>query len=219
MPIFAPGIIFGISSKMARKTPSADYCSTTQAARQLGLSLGTVQQMVESGVLEGWKTAGGHRRILQSSVDRFIAQSQTGTRNGSAARPHGQALKILVAEDDTVLQKLYRHSIDAWQLPVRLDIVSSGFDVLLAIGRDTPDLLITDLRMPGMDGFEMIRRIRDNRLAADTHIIVVSGLSAAEIAEHGGLPEDVTVFGKPVPMRELNGYVLAMVAQQRHARS
>ncbi|HAY10572.1 MAG TPA: excisionase, partial [Thauera sp.] len=44
-----------------------EFISTAQAARQLGLSLGAVQQMVESGTLAGWKTAGGHRRIRQDS--------------------------------------------------------------------------------------------------------------------------------------------------------
>lgn len=56
---------------MAGKPDSkSEFISTAQAARQLGLSLGAVQQMVESGTLAGWKTAGGHRRIRQDSVRR-----------------------------------------------------------------------------------------------------------------------------------------------------
>ena len=41
------------------ESPEKEYCSTSEAAQRLGLSLGTVQQMVENGQLDGWKTAGG----------------------------------------------------------------------------------------------------------------------------------------------------------------
>lgn len=47
------------------------YLSTTQAAQRLGLSVGTVQRMVESGVLQAYTTQGGHRRILATSLDHY----------------------------------------------------------------------------------------------------------------------------------------------------
>jgi CheY-like chemotaxis protein len=56
-------------------------------------------------------------------------------------------------------------------------MVSSGIDGLLEIGRVPPDLLITDLRMPGIDGFEMIRRLRADPQLQDLDIVVVSGLT------------------------------------------
>lgn len=200
---------------MPAKNVKKDYCSTSEAARRLGVSLGTVQQMVENGVLEGWKTAGGHRRILLTSVESFLGHS--GQRSQTAARIDDR-IRVLIAEDDLVLQQVYRHAIEGWALPLDLEIVSNGFDVLLEIGRAAPDLLITDLRMPGLDGFEMIRRIRERQMAEDMDIIVVSGLSEEEIAESGGLPVDVTVYGKPVPLRELNGYAQALVARVRRAQ-
>ena len=50
---------------------SSSYLSTSQAAQMLGLSVGTVQRMVESGSLQAFTTQGGHRRILLSSVQRY----------------------------------------------------------------------------------------------------------------------------------------------------
>ena len=55
-----------------------DYLSTREAATALGISLGTVQKMVESGVLEAWKTEGGHRRIPTSAIRDHLAQRQGG---------------------------------------------------------------------------------------------------------------------------------------------
>lgn len=201
------------------ESPEKEYCSTTEAAQRLGLSLGTVQQMVENGQLEGWKTAGGHRRIRISSIEEFRARSMAGGGAQSQTKPSGM-LQILVAEDDRILQKLYEHTMGSWGLPLQVRLVSSGIDGLLEIGRVPPDLLITDLRMPGLDGFEMIRRLRADPRLQDLDILVVSGLTEGEIAENGGLPPDVVLYGKPVPFRELKGFVQAKImALQRRSRA
>jgi excisionase family DNA binding protein len=131
------------------ESPEKEYCSTSEAAQRLGLSLGTVQQMVENGQLDGWKTAGGHRRIRVSSIEEFRARSMAGSGAQTQARAPANTLQILVAEDDRILQKLYEHTFSSWGLPLQVRMVSSGIDGLLEIGRMSPDLLITDLRMPG----------------------------------------------------------------------
>jgi excisionase family DNA binding protein len=191
-----------------------EYCSTKEAAVRLGVSLGTVQQMVENGMLEGWKTAGGHRRILTSSVEQFLARAIGGQAH-NAKRPPSR-LSVLIAEDDPVLQTLYQRTFSSWSMPIDVKIFSSGFDVLIEVGRQPPDLLITDLRMPGLDGFGMIRHIRENRSSDDLDIIAVSALTPEEIAQGGGLPADVTVYNKPVPFFELRGYLQALVIRKLH---
>ena len=50
------------------------YLSTTQAAQRLGLSVGTVQRMVESGVLQAYTTQGGHRRIAEAGRRLVLAR-------------------------------------------------------------------------------------------------------------------------------------------------
>ncbi|AMO35910.1 MULTISPECIES: response regulator [Thauera] len=203
---------------MARNADSTrEFISTAQAARQLGLSLGAVQQMVESGTLAGWKTAGGHRRIRQDSVDALLARSQ---HTGSARpRNNGAKLRVVVVEDDSLLQQVYRETFGEWTMDIELCVFDHGLDALVEVGREPPDLLIADLRMPGLDGFEMIRRLRENPLASEVAIVVVSALSAEEIAAEGGLPEDVTAYRKPVPFHELHGYMQALVAQRRRTRT
>lgn len=200
------------------ESPEKEYCSTSEAAQRLGLSLGTVQQMVENGQLDGWKTAGGHRRIRVSSIEEFRARSIAGNGAQTQSRAPSNTLQVLVAEDDRILQKLYEHTFSSWGLPLQVRMVSSGIDGLLEIGRTAPDLLITDLRMPGIDGFEMIRRLRDNPLASEVAIVVVSALSEKEIEVEGGLPDDVTVYRKPIPFHELRGYIQALIAQCLRSR-
>jgi len=50
---------------------SSSYLSTSQTAQMLGLSVGTIQRMVESGALKAYTTQGGHRRILASSIRSY----------------------------------------------------------------------------------------------------------------------------------------------------
>jgi excisionase family DNA binding protein len=191
----------------------ADYCTTRQAAEMIGLSLGTVRQMIESGELSAWKTAGGHRRVSVASVNDYLR------RRGSAplaARDPSRQLSVLIAEDDPDLQRLYQLNIAAWRLPISVQMVSNGFEGLVQIGQQAPDVLILDLLMPGMDGFEMIRTLRANPALAHMDIIVVTGMDPARIAERGGLPADITLCGKPVPFHQLHGFMQArLVTQQR----
>ena len=95
-----------------------------------------------------------------------------------------------------------------------------GAEALAMCQRHQVDILFCDLRMPGIDGFEMIRRLRADPQLQDLDIVVVSGLTEDEIVENGGLPADVILYSKPVPFRELKGYVQAKImALQRRGRS
>lgn len=197
---------------MAGKPDSkSEFISTAQAARQLGLSLGAVQQMVESGTLAGWKTAGGHRRIPVASVEALLARRRTQTPSAQEANSQ---LEILIAEDDPTLQGLYQMTIESWGLPLRIRMVANGFDGLYQVGQRIPDVLVADLMMPGLDGFEMIKRLRANPDLARMDIIVVSAIDAEEIRRRG-LPSDVTIFGKPVPFHELKGFMLGRLAARQ----
>lgn len=188
--------------------PGADeFCSTKQAASIIGVSHRTIQLWVESGILQAWKTAGGHRRITMQSVSRLVDQRRDALAPTSAApmarQPAPNARKkVLVADDDTTLLRLYELEMMGWDLPIDLVKAQNGFEALIKIGADKPALLISDLSMPGMDGFRMIRTLRLDPAFADMAIIVVSGLDKGTVSSMG-LPADIPFFSKPVPFRDL----------------
>lgn len=188
------------------------YCTTREAARLLGISLRTAQLWVENGQLEAWKTEGGHRRISRASVQRLL--DGTVLQRPAESSVQHQALdrlKILVVEDDHILLKLYKTVLASWNLPIDIVTANNGVEGLILIGRDAPDLMITDLAMPGMDGFQLIRSLASSTLRAGMEIVVVSGLDAEDIAAKGGLPKDVRLFPKPVPFEQLRAIVVAML--------
>lgn len=68
------------------------YFSTSQAAKILGLSVGTVQRMVENGIFKAYVTQGGHRRILSSSLAQYCKQQGF---SGPQAAPEKPLICIL----------------------------------------------------------------------------------------------------------------------------
>lgn len=191
-----------------------EFVTTRQAAERLGVSLGTVQHMVESGALEAWKTLGGHRRIPVAALDAHLGRRRAQTPSAGDAE---NQLDILIAEDDPTLQKLYRLTMERWDLKINLRIVNNGFDGLVQVGQRTPDVLISDLMMPGMDGFEMIRRLRANSELARMDILVVSAIDKDEVLAHEGFPADINVFSKPIPFHEIKGFLLGRLAARNRA--
>lgn len=203
----------------------SEFVSTREAAELLGVAVRTVQLWVESGALRAWKTAGGHRRIPRESVDAMLAARSTAlaaspvTAPVSApAAPPSRPLRILVVEDDPALRMLFEMTLSAWKLPLQVDVAENGFAALLKMGEAPPDLLITDLNMPGMDGFTMIRHLRQTASWQNLPIVVVSALGQREIAARGGLPADIPYFGKPVPFDRIEFIVRAQLASRRGER-
>jgi excisionase family DNA binding protein len=179
-----------------------EFLSTREAAKYLGLSLTTVQLWVEAGVLPAWKTAGGHRRIPREAVEQFQAKRRV------IARPESTALPVvLVVEDDLVELTVYQQKFADLNLPVRLVMAEDGFNGLIEIGRHSPALILTDLDMPGMDGFEMIRRISARQPRIIRSLVVVTGLSPIQIKKAGGLPDAIPVYSKPIALATIKAVV------------
>jgi len=190
-------------------TPKA--YSTREAAKLLDVSLRTVQLWVESGVLEAWKTVGGHRRVSPESVQKLLA-----TRSPVKEAVQNE-LTVLIAEDDPVLLNLYRHKIAAWDPPVRLLTATGGYEALISIGEQKPDVLVADLMMPSVDGFRMLRALEEHPGATHTAVIVVTALEDSEIEKRGGVPASIDILKKPVDFALLETKVRELAKRKNTA--
>jgi excisionase family DNA binding protein len=202
-----------MQSAMIEKT----FCTTSEAAALLGVSVGTVQLWVESGLLQAWKTAGGHRRVLRDSVEGLLRKKPGAARDtapGAVAASTVRRLQVLVVEDNPNLLRLYEANMSLWRMAPEVMVIDSAVEALLMIGRSSPDLLITDLHMPGMDGFAMLKVLSKAPEIANTQIVVVSGLDAAQIDAQGGVPEGVEVLPKPIPFGRLMAIANSIVSNR-----
>jgi excisionase family DNA binding protein len=196
------------------------FCTTREAAGLLGVSLSTAQNWAESGLLDSWKTEGGHRRISRDSVIKLLADPLVATV-AKIGRPlpamEMRRLRVLVVEDDEALRRIYEIRLSSWEFAPVVETATDGFDGLVKIGLRCPDLLISDLQMPHLDGFQMIRSLHGMSDCAAMKIVVVTGLSSHEVEEAGGLPHEVPVFTKPVPFTQIEA--IAQVLAEEKARS
>ncbi len=190
-----------------RSDKEESYVTSSEAARQLGVALRTVQLWVENGTLRAWKTAGGHRRIPQSAVDEVLQKRRSQLDERGRRGP----LKVLLVDDDRHLLELLKAHMENWGVPARIDVADNGYEALIQSGRLDPDLAILDLMLPGLDGFQLIRTLTQSGVLGADQVIALTALSAPEIERHGGLPEEVAVVRKPVEVERLR----ALVEQKR----
>lgn len=192
---------------------SDDYCGTTYAAKLMNLSVATVQSLVEKGEVEAWKTLGGHRRIALRSIDAYLARNSPQLSRVDTNPKH--RLRVLIVEDDESTRELYRCQFEEWDLPVDCTWMPSALEALMDIASMQPELLITDLSMPGVDGIEMLRALKRNQHLADMQIIVISGLPLDAVQARGGLPTHAHLLQKPINFDWLQGYLTAMATANR----
>ena len=177
----------------------SNFLTSREASLMLGVSVTSVQEWVERGKLEGWKTSGGHRRITHASVLRVMQERFEANK---VAEPP-QSMSILIVEDDENLIRLYKVHMAQWPFNVSVFTTGNGYEALVMVGEIKPQLLICDLRLPGVNGFGVIRGLCQIERYRDMGIVVISGMPLAEIDAHGGLPSRVKVMGKPIDFATL----------------
>ncbi len=186
-----------------------EYCGTSYAAKLLNLSVGSIQSLVEKNELFAWKTQGGHRRISLQSIYQY--QSRANLLPKLPAQS-GKYLKVMVVEDDANTRAMYQAYFDSWDLPIDAVMQVSAIEALLDIPVVKPQVLMTDLRMPGIDGVAMLRQLSVHPQFTKMSVIVITGLSNDEIAAYGELPTGTHVLHKPVDMGWLKGYFQALMS-------
>ena len=189
-----------------------DYCGTTYAAKLLGLSVGTIQSLVEKNELQAWKTQGGHRRISMPSI-RDYQRRHNMLVTPTEARDN--RIRVLLVEDDPVTREMIRDFCNRCEMPVDCTAMSSGLEALIDIASIRPDVLISDLNMPGVDGFQLLRTLRGNPMFSRMTSLVISALPQSEIDARGGLPEGSIFMAKPVNMHWLKGFFAALMASRQ----
>jgi two-component system, sensor histidine kinase and response regulator len=119
--------------------------------------------------------------------------------------PVAQRKKILIVDDERLTRAFLQHSA-----------VLAGYDVILAsngeeamqkIREDAPDLIVVDLVMPDINGFEMCRRIRSHEQTKKTPVIVVSALQSQSDIEEAKLSGADVYLIKPIKSEEFLKHV------------
>jgi excisionase family DNA binding protein len=137
------------------------------------VSVGTVKNWIEAGQLEAFRTPGRHFRIRASELRRFQAAF------GFGAEPD-ESPRILVVDDQQDFIDLALDALRDLVPGARVEGACGGYEALLRIGALQPSLLLLDLRMPGLDGFEVCRRVKEAPATKATKIVAMTGFDDEE---------------------------------------
>lgn len=199
---------------------SADSYSTLEVARLLQVTVQTIQRWVDAGHLQAWRTVGGHRRIDAASLQRFRqASGELAISHGEAEAIEDQAEetktapRVVIADDDESDREMIGYLMHRLRPDWQVEFADNGFAALLAIGRQPPDALITDIVMPYLNGPAMLRTLRADPTHQSMAILAVSSHSAEEIRELGGLPQNVAFISKPLSKEALNQFLNTLLDQ------
>ena len=187
--------------------------STAELARRLGVSTPTIQRWVDLGHLKAGKTAGGHRRIDRESADRFEVEhglTAAGERSpGSIGEAPG--VSVLIVDDNSYDRDVLSQIVASVLPGATVAIAENGFQALVQIGRSAPDVLVTDIVMPHMNGLEMLKHLSLPSGQRPKAVLAVSSHEPEQIARLGGLPQGVQLVRKPVDPTVFASALLAAV--------
>jgi excisionase family DNA binding protein len=178
----------------ARRAPAAepDWLTLGQAAKYLGVAQSTIRKWSDQGRVPAFYTPGGHRRYRRADLESFV------DRSGPGGHASGGPL-VLVVDDDAKLREYMHVNLELAGYSVAE--AENGQQALEAIDDQAPDLVLLDLVMPGVDGWQLLRQLQERH--GSIPVIMFSGKAdehaAAEAAEHGAHG----YVGKPFDPEEL----------------
>ena len=211
-----------------------DVFTTLQAAKLLGVSITSVQNMTISGEIEFWRTPGGHRRISRLTIEDLLRKRQRYPEAAEALLgitvPHEVvdstskitpvqvvqsevAIKILFAEDDPIQVAFFRSIVSRYHHPIELTVVGDASFAFVQLERMRPDLVVTDLMMEPFKGYSLIKVLGVDPAYSFIDVMAISAMTKDEAQAKGSIPEWVTFIQKPLSSERMFGYLDAIHAR------
>jgi excisionase family DNA binding protein len=194
---------------------SAEFLTSSQAAKRLGLSMATIQKLVDNNVLQAWKTFGGHRRISLASVLNY--QNSNNFQDLPRLPSDRRARVMLVIETPELTTRL-KKDMAQWDLPLQATFQESLTEALLELLNDKHDLLV--LQMSGLRKqqekiLEILQKFMSSRHTVGHTLILTQENDLLPAAQTGAMPVSIQVLNKDLSPLWLSAYLSGFVAQRR----
>jgi diguanylate cyclase (GGDEF)-like protein/excisionase family DNA binding protein len=187
-----------------------DWLTLGQAAKYLGVAQSTIRKWSDQGRVPAFYTPGGHRRYRRGDLDAFLE------RSGPNAAAHSGPV-VLIVDDDERLREYVRVNLEMEGYSVRE--AGNADEGLRVLEESTPDLVLLDVMMPRIDGFEVAQRLRKNPQTANTSIIMLTAkaLSADKVTGLQSGADDYII--KPFDPIELLARVKGTLRRAKEMRN
>lgn len=166
---------------MARKKKNSGptYYTTYQVSQVLGVSLPTVVNWVNNDMLDAHRTPGGHRRIARNDLIAFARQYNYPLSEDFLADAPGKK-RVLIVDDEQDFADMVKDYLEL-KGNYEVEAADSGFTAGYTIARFKPDIILMDIMMPDMDGFEVLRMLRDDKTTRHIPVIACTAYRDPEV--------------------------------------
>lgn len=130
----------------------------------------TIRQWAARGILKAELTLGGHRRFLREEIERVARERGVAPLQSE----RDDMLRILIVDDDAPLVSLLIEILGR-EPSLVTESAFDGFDAGKKVEQFEPDVILLDLMMPGLDGFEVCRRLKADPASRDIRVIIMTG--------------------------------------------
>ena len=191
--------------------------TTFEAAKLCHVSPLSIINWVNAGRLSAFRTPGGHRRIRREDLVMFMRENglplPDELKQGSGRR------KVLVVDDEaSICELIAEHLSSRPENPCEVSTASDGFEAGRLVATFRPEVVILDLRMPGLDGFQVCKTIKADPETAATMVVAMTGYhtpeTEARILECGA----IRCFAKPVEPAALARFIDDQLKQRGGTR-
>lgn len=155
------------------------FYTTFEISQICGVNPTTVQNWIKAKKLKAFQTPGGHRRVRREDLVAFMREFRMPLPEGLAGNPP----LAMIVDDEEVILDMLEQVLESGGEKLKIVRVQSGVAALLMIGECRPDLLILDIRMPGMDGFEVCRKLKTGAHTQQIKIVAISGDHAPSVQD------------------------------------
>lgn len=151
--------------------------STSEVAAYCHVTPDTIRKWAEAGRIQVFKTPGGHRRIRREDLLKFL--------NDNNIPVHGDleigGTRILVVEQEASVVTVIRRFLERARIAFHVEVAMDAFEAGRKIVSFRPDVVFIDVRLPGIDVFDVIRRIKHGEDTSATRVIALAGSSDADL--------------------------------------
>ncbi len=185
-----------------------DILTVVQASKICRVSPKTIINWVESGHIEAYRTVGGHRRIRREDLKRFmLRQGIPLPEEETMEHRH----RILVVDDDPIIVETIVQALEEDEHDYEVVSAADGFEAGLQVNHFKPHLIILDIMMPDIKGYEVCKKIKESEETREIKIIVLSAYLDEERFDQMKAHGADACFSKPLPLPQLKQEVARLL--------
>jgi len=150
--------------------------STFAIARLLHVDPGSVANWIDQNLLKAYRTPGGHRRVAEEDLVAFLREHKMPIPPEMDSVPS----RVVIVDDEPAITQLIASAIKSAIPGCEVIEAHDGFRAGTIVATLKPNVVIIDLRMPGMDGYEVCRLIKSQESTRQADVLAMTAYPSPE---------------------------------------